>query len=168
MGFPMGGRVAVVPEAVDTDLYDPKKVRTLEQGNLFRPRSRTSEDLCSLIKSPFPSPVIPVIPNLQGETQAQGQAQEQEQEQAQKQGQGPGEEDEEERAIATSTTSSSSSSFHIPGRVECPQIVRGGAQGRSIPQQRNVFSFLSTFKWEYRKGWDVLLDAYCKSSQVNF
>lgn len=26
--------------------------------------------------------------------------------------------------------------------------------------ESNVFEFLSVFKWEYRKGWDVLLDAY--------
>uniref|UniRef100_A0A7N0T5Z8 Glycosyl transferase family 1 domain-containing protein n=1 Tax=Kalanchoe fedtschenkoi TaxID=63787 RepID=A0A7N0T5Z8_KALFE len=29
-------------------------------------------------------------------------------------------------------------------------------------RKENVFVFLSVFKWEYRKGWDVLLSAYLK------
>jgi hypothetical protein len=30
-----------------------------------------------------------------------------------------------------------------------------------------VFEFLSIFKWEHRKGWNVLLDAYWKAFQVD-
>lgn len=32
----------------------------------------------------------------------------------------------------------------------------------SFPQQKIKFVFLSIFKWEYRKGWDVLLRSYLK------
>jgi hypothetical protein len=31
---------------------------------------------------------------------------------------------------------------------------------RCLPFARNTAVFLSVFKWEARKGWDVLLDAY--------
>lgn len=30
-----------------------------------------------------------------------------------------------------------------------------------------IFEFLSIFKWEHRKGWNVLLDAYWKAFQVD-
>lgn len=35
-----------------------------------------------------------------------------------------------------------------------------GAKAAAPPPPPPVFRFLSTFKWEPRKGWDVLLDAY--------
>ena len=31
---------------------------------------------------------------------------------------------------------------------------------RTCPAFNRPFEFLSIFKWEYRKGWDILLDAY--------
>lgn len=29
-------------------------------------------------------------------------------------------------------------------------------------EEQRVFKFLSVFKWEFRKGWDVLLEAFCR------
>jgi len=35
-----------------------------------------------------------------------------------------------------------------------------GVDGTGTESKHRRFEFLSTFKWEYRKGWDILLDAY--------
>jgi glycosyltransferase involved in cell wall biosynthesis len=43
--------------------------------------------------------------------------------------------------------------FIESGRVVCSNF-------EPTIKQKSTFSFLSIFKWEYRKGWDVLLDAY--------
>ena len=96
MGIPGNGRVHVVPEAVDTRLFDPSRVRTRQQGNRFDVRGRRPQDGCS----------------FGGGTH-------------------------EDTAAAA---------------VVCAE--QGGEGGS------NRFRFLSVFKWERRKGWDVLLDAY--------
>lgn len=44
------------------------------------------------------------------------------------------------------------------GRVVCPQREQGGNDATSTSERR--FEFLSVFKWERRKGYDILLDAY--------
>ncbi len=90
MGIPSNGRIAVIPEAVDTELFDPAQVRTREQGNPFLVRRRDSVSGCRLLET-----------------------------------------------------------------VTCPDI-----EGVS---EKNKFRFLSVFKWERRKGWDVLLSAYWRA-----
>ncbi len=83
-------KIDIIPESVDTDTFDPTKIRTAEEGNLFHIRSREPADLCTVTPS-----------------EAGG-----------------------ERAAVTCSSVSSR------------------------------FEFLSIFKWEYRKGWDLLLEAY--------
>lgn len=86
MGIPFSGRLFVIPEAVDSELFDPQRVRSTQEGNRFGIRSHLPADGCTV------------------------------------------------------TTSEGAK------KVEC------GESGS--------FRFLSIFKWEHRKGWDILLDAY--------
>jgi glycosyltransferase involved in cell wall biosynthesis len=88
MGIPSAGRIYVIPEAVDAELFDPALVRSKEEGNRFEIRSRRPEDGCRLVKqSPERSSVVKCSDN-------------------------------------------------------------------------DKYRFLSIFKWEHRKGWDILLDAF--------
>lgn len=89
--------VAVIPEAVDVEVFKPSLVRSQGEGNPFRTRSRVPGDLCW----------------VEG---------------------WPGDE---------------------RGLVRCVQKPTGADAGAG-----NRFEFLSVFKWERRKGWDLLLDAY--------
>jgi hypothetical protein len=43
---------------------------------------------------------------------------------------------------------------------QCPSPATAAAATAELPPRRFEFEFLSIFKWEYRKGWDLLLDAY--------
>jgi glycosyltransferase involved in cell wall biosynthesis len=92
MGIQGSDRVVVIPEAVDANLFDPEKVRTKEEGNLFERRSRQPEDGCRILENNSNS-------------------------------------------------------------VVC-------TENNNKPKKEKEFRFLSTFKWERRKGWDILLDAY--------
>ena len=47
----------------------------------------------------------------------------------------------------------------VDGRFFRPTVAREGGDGAALDRQR-PFRFLSVFKWEARKGWDVLLRAY--------
>lgn len=51
-------------------------------------------------------------------------------------------------------------SLFDPSRVSALNPFRSHAPSNGKPKP---FQFLSIFKWEHRKGWDVLLDAYWKS-----
>jgi len=106
MGIPSSGQVAVVPEAVDTTLFDPRSVRTHAEGNKFSMRNRFPQNGCRVV---------------------------------------PGEAREGGGRVGRS-------------RVACPHFGEG-------PENRNRFHFLSVFKWERRKGWDVLLQAYWTAFQ---
>jgi glycosyltransferase involved in cell wall biosynthesis len=90
-GTAMNVAVAVIPEAVDTELFDPDKIRPPGHDNPFSVRSREPDDLCWLDDD---------------------------------------------------------------SRVVCPSI---------SSSWQNRFEFLSVFKWEYRKGWDLLLEAYWRA-----
>ena len=97
MGFGRNSRIAVVPESVDTQMFDPNLIRTKEQGNKFAlVRSREPQHGCRVLQS---------------------------------------------KSVVCLAQASSVGEGHVD-------------------VEKNRFRFLSVFKWERRKGWDVLLNAY--------
>jgi len=46
------------------------------------------------------------------------------------------------------------------GGTKASSSAKGGAGAQATATEKRSYAFLSVFKWEWRKGWDVLLNAY--------
>jgi glycosyltransferase involved in cell wall biosynthesis len=55
----------------------------------------------------------------------------------------------------------------VPGCVDTEQFRPDGPQITLPPALNGKFTFLSVFDWAYRKGWDLLLQAYCTEFTPN-
>jgi hypothetical protein len=64
------------------------------------------------------------------------------------------------RGLRETTHNSSSEHSGSSNGSSAPGSSHGSSAGSGSSSVRRPFRFISTFKWEQRKGWDILLQAY--------